>query len=131
MFRDAMQSRGAVQEFAIDQMQPLPTKAGEKEALAEIFAAVDGDRLVAARKTLGYVRAGGSIDAWVDEARRILLIKGRGAHDYKFACSVFEDVRYVSEQWRGFYLAGAVFSLLGTAKEDNPLIERTREALTG
>jgi hypothetical protein len=131
MFRQSMQGRGRVREFAVDRMEPLEPEASGEAAVAEIFAAVGRDPMTAARKTLAYVDQGRPLAPWIEEARRLVLLKGTGAHDYKFACAALEDATHVSDAWRARYLASAVFSLQGSAQGDNPLVARIRAALAG
>jgi hypothetical protein len=77
------------------------------------------------------VRSGGSLDPWIERARQLVILKGSGAHDFKFGCAVLEDVGHISHAWRGLFLARAVFHLQGSNKSDNPLVERTQRAVTG
>ncbi len=131
MFRDSMHGRGRVGEFAIDEMEPLEVKAGGRDAVDEIFADVGGNTMAAARKTLAYLQAGGPLEPWIEEARKLLVHKSTGAHDYKFGYAVLEDAAHISDQWRGHYLGSAAFQLQGSSKPDNPLVGRTRKALAG
>jgi hypothetical protein len=55
--------------------------------------------------------------------------KGTDAHDYKFSSAVFEDYSHVSPAWRDRYRAAAMFILRGSSDKDNPLLNRTRDAL--
>lgn len=127
MFRQSMQGRGAVGEFALDALEPMSAEGNE--AVDEIFADVSGRPMAAARKTLAYARAGHGLEPWIERARELVLDKSRNAHDYKFGGAVLEDVGYVSDDWRGAYLAGSVFALQGSERADNPLLARTRHAL--
>jgi hypothetical protein len=131
MFRDSMRDRGQVRPFRIDAMEPLQTGAKETAAVKEIFADVGSDPMDAARKTLSYIQSGGEAKPWIDLARRLIIEKSTGAHDYKFGCAVLEDAQYLSKEWRGRFLGGAVFSLQGAGKRDNPLIQQARSALDG
>ena len=131
MFRDSMYGRGRVGDFAIDEMEPLGLKAAARDAVDEIFGDVGGNTMVAARKTLAYLQAGGPLEPWVEEARKLLIHKSTGAHDYKFGYAVVEDATHITDQWRGHYLGAAVFQLQGSSKSDNPLVGRTRKALAG
>jgi hypothetical protein len=131
MFRQAMSGRGQLAGLAIDRMDPLGTKASQAQAVEEIFADLDRDPTAAARKTLGYVESTKSLAPWIEEARRLILRKGRDPHDYKFGCAVLEDLAHVSEPWRKSYLAGSVFHLQGSGRPDNPLVDRIRKALKG
>jgi hypothetical protein len=129
MFRQSMLGRGRVEEFALDELEPLETATGRGEAANEIFADLTNDRLAAARKTLGCLQAGASLETWIETARRLVVLKGTGAHDYKFGCAVLEDSEHISDTWRPRFLAASVFALQGSGKPDNPLVERTRAGL--
>jgi hypothetical protein len=127
MFRQTMRGRGKVGEFAVDRMEPLEARGSA--AIDEIFADVGRRPMTAARKTLAYVRGDGPLDAWIEKARQLVVLKSTGAHDYKFGCAVLEDAAHVSKRWRAHYLASMVFQLQGSGKADNPLVQRTRAAL--
>jgi len=131
MFRDAMSGRGTVRELRIDAWEPIEPKDAGEQAVEEIFADVDRDRMAAARKALAWLQSGGDARRLVDAARRLVVFKGDGAHDYKFASAVLEDHAAVSAAWRDRYLAASMFSLRGSGKPDHALVARTRAALKG
>ena len=60
-----------------------------------------------------------------------MFFKGSGSHDYKFGSAVLEDYYQISPQWRDRYLAAAVYNLRGSLDKQNPLVERTQQALGG
>src|SRR5262249_27323300 len=63
-------------------------------------------------------------------ARRLLPVKSSGdPHDIKYPVAVFEDFDLVSPGWRPHLLATAVFSFWGSARPDNPPIDKIRDAL--
>ena len=62
-------------------------------------------------------------------ARRLIFLKGRDAHDYKFSAAVLEDYQHLSPAVRDRYLASSVFRLRGAGDTDNDLVRRTRAAL--
>ncbi len=130
LFRQAMQGRGTVGEQAIDQLQPITSQLSPAEEISDIFSLIDSNRLVAAGKVLGYLQKA-SAEPLVDEARRLVFLKGTDAHDYKFSSAVLEDYYHLSPDWRDKYLATAVFQLSGSAARDNALVQRTRAALAG
>jgi len=130
LFHESMRGRGSVGDFALDTgMPPLEVPESAPEAVSQIFREVGADSLAAARRTLGYVQAGGSLDPWAQTALQLIIAKGSDAHDYKFGCAVLEDAASVSSAWRGHFLGGAVFQLQGSGKQDNPIIEQARAAL--
>ena len=63
-------------------------------------------------------------------ARKLVVYKGTGAHDYKFGYAVEEDAGLTTGDARAHALAGSTFLLQGARKRDNPLCERVRRALS-
>jgi hypothetical protein len=113
----------------IDRLAPSPPESSGAAGIAEIFADASRDRLVAARKILAYLEADPDPRPLVDAARRLIFLKGRDAHDYKFSSAVLEDWRAMAPPWRDRYLAASVFHLRGSGQTDNALVRRTRAAL--
>ena len=130
LFRGAMQGRGKVGDVDLRTLEPA-TVTAVGDPLGEIFADASGDRMNAARKTLGYLQKQGDAKAFIDAARLLVFFKGNNAHDYKFSSALLEDYGHLSPGWRDRYLAAGVFSLRGSGDRDNQLVERTRAALTG
>jgi hypothetical protein len=112
-------------EVQIDQMEP------QTATLEEIFAEVSKDKMSASRKVLGYLKEGGDAQAMVDEARRLIFMKGLDAHDWKFSSAVLEDYATLSPGWRERFLAASVHHLKGSQAPDNGLVARVRGALKG
>ena len=129
MFHSAMQSRGAVADTKLTELEPAPLAATGAEAVGEIFADVKRDPMAAARKTLNYATQHADPKPLVDAARLLVFLKGNDAHDYKFSSAVLEDYQHVSPDWRPRYLASSMFSLNGSTEPDNQLVEKTRAAL--
>ena len=125
LFRGNSRDKG----IHIDALEASPPKASRAEAVAEIFAEVSKDRLSAARKLLGYLNQTQDARPVLDAARRLIFLKGRDAHDYKFSSAVLEDFYAVAPEWRNRYLAASVFNLKGSGDRDNELVQRTRAAL--
>jgi hypothetical protein len=113
----------------IDTLEPLMPNAQGDEAVAEIFADIGNDRLMAARKMLGYLKDHPSPKPFADAARRLIFLKGTNSHDYKFSSAVLEDYEYLAPPWRDRLLASSVFYLRGSSDKDNGLVQRTRSAL--
>ena len=114
---------------AIDSLEPiLPTAKGD-EAVAEIFADIGSDRLIAARKMLGYLQGRNSAQPIADAARRLVFLKGTNSHDYKFSSAVLEDYEQLAQPWRDRLLAASVFYFRGSGEKDNVLVGRIRTAL--
>ncbi len=129
MFRSSMQGRGPVADTRIDGLQPADLPEDEAAAIEQLFDQVGRDNALAARMTLAYLRRGGTPQALIRAARRLVFLKGHDSHDYKFSSAVLEDYYHLSPQVRDFYLSSAVFHLKGTNDRDNQLVQRTRSAL--
>ncbi len=129
MFREAMRGRGKVGSEQLDQLEAIPTPP-TAQSVEEIFAEINHSRATAAGKALGYLEKGDAVTL-IDAARRLVFLKGDDSHDYKFSSAVLEDYYHISPKWRNNFLAAAVFQLNGSGKADNPLVQRTREALQG
>lgn len=114
----------------IDTLEPASPKDAGAEAIAEIFADVSRDRLAAARKMLAWLRANPDPKPLADAARRLIFLKGRDSHDYKFSAAVLEDYHSITPAWRDRYLAASVFNLKGSGDSDNDLVKRIRAAIT-
>jgi hypothetical protein len=126
MFREAMQGRG-LKDTLLEGLEPEPVKAGP-EGVEAIMASVSRDRMDAARRTLGYLEAGGSAPELIAAARRLIFLKGTDSHDYKFSSALLEDYAHVSPHARARYLATGMFNLRGSGDRDNPIAARTRAA---
>lgn len=132
MFRRTMGDRGEVAEFRLDDIEPDKSKPDDDGAVVEaVFDTIGKDTPAAARKTLGYFAAGGASAEWIDTARNLLLRKGSGPHDYKFASALFELHDHISPEWRGHLMGAGTFILDGTSAPDNPLVNRIETALGG
>ena len=131
MFRESARGRGTLTDQSMETLHPVaPDETGEA-ALTEILADIPRNRMRAAQKVHAFLSSGGNGRDLVDAARRLLFLKGRDAHDYKFSSAVLEDYRHVSPPWRSRFLAMSVFNLRGNGHPDNQLVDRTRTALEG
>lgn len=130
MFRDSAKSRGPLAKQTLDNFSPQAPQATGDAALAEITQAITTDRPLAAAKLQSFLDRGGSYHDFLTVARRLLFVKGRDAHDYKFTSAVLEDASHVSPGWRNQFVALSVFNLKGTAHPDNSLATRARAALS-
>jgi hypothetical protein len=126
LFRGERKDKG----IRIDQVEPAELTAAEDNRVEEIFADVSKDRLLASRKILAYLKAQPDPRPLADAARRLIFLKGRDSHDYKFSSAVLEDFYHLSPPWRDRFLAASVFNLKGSGDSDNGLIKRTRAALS-
>ena len=98
-------------------------------ALEDIFATVSHDRVDAARKTLGYLAAGGAEPPFMSLARQYVVDRNTGYHDYKFAEAAFENAAAMESPWRERYLAASVLYLNGSADKPNETVRRARSLL--
>lgn len=113
----------------IDQLEPLALAGTPSEGLAEIFADISGDQSAAARKTLAWLQSNADARAFIDGARRLIYLKGRDSHDYKFSAAVLEDYAHLAPGLRDRFLAASVHWLKGSGAPDSPLVARTRALL--
>lgn len=113
----------------IDSLEPIMPEAKGEEAVAEIFADIGKDRLVAAKKMLGYLQQNPSAAPIADAARRLVFLKGTNSHDYKFSSAVLEDHEHLSHPWRDRLLAASVFYFRGSGEKDNDLVGRIQSVL--
>lgn len=124
--------RGDADEKArvsIDRFEPLTAADGGADPLESIFATLRANRLDAAQKTLAYLQQGGDAKEFVNAAQRLIYLKGRDSHDYKFSSAIIEDYHHLSPAHRDRFLAASVHWLKGSDEPDSPLVARTREAL--
>jgi hypothetical protein len=128
LFRQAMQARGAVSEQAITSLAPDETS--ETIGMDGIFEKIQGDPLAASRLLVTGLQQGLSAEDVIRSARRYVFLKGTDSHDYKFSSAVLEDYYQISPHCRNLYLAASVYRLRGSTENDNPLVERVRQALS-
>ncbi|MSU47899.1 MAG: hypothetical protein EXS37_02200 [Opitutus sp.] len=119
----------AAQGVTIDGFEPAAPAAGGAGAVEEIFADVSRNKLLAARKTLGWLGASGDARPFIAAAQRMIYLKGTDSHDYKFSSAALEDYRHLSPHVRDRFLAASVFWLKGAGAPDSALVARTRAAL--
>ena len=65
----------------------------------------------------------------VEEIRRLVAFKGDGVHDFKFTSAALESFQYISEAWRGRYLACGAMHFSGPEQPDNAIVARAQSAL--
>lgn len=126
MFRDALPGRGRVREANVLE---LTTAADSVEGTADVFADVNRNNDRAAQKSLSWLTAGGTPKEFIDDARRLIFLKGTDSHDYKYSSAVLEDCYSVSPEFRNRYLAASIYKLRGSKERDNGLVDRIRSAL--
>ncbi|MSU63046.1 MAG: hypothetical protein EXS31_11745 [Pedosphaera sp.] len=113
----------------IDSMEPAPIDKEKPDAIADIFADVSKDRLRASRKLLQHLQSNPDPKPFADAARRLIFLKGRDSHDYKFSSAILEDCHFMTPPWRDRFLAASTFYLKGSGDPDNQLAQRIRSAL--
>jgi hypothetical protein len=128
LFRQALGGRGNLRDMPIDRLEAVPV-SDDTRAAEEIFAEIGRDRHIAAGKTLAFLKGRGGADDFMSTARRLILLKGRDPHDYKFSVAALEDYYHVSPEWRDRFLAASVLQLRGSQEKDNTLIDRIRAAV--
>lgn len=128
LFRDAARARGQLKDETIESLQAVKPEAA-RLTVEDLLHSISSNRAQAAAQVEAYLAAGGDPYAFIDGARRLIFLKGRDAHDYKFSSAVLEDYGHGSPAWRSTFLALSVFNLKGTGDRDNQLVERTRDAL--
>ena len=127
-FRQAMQERGAVGSQRIDLANETLANQ-ETPKLDELFATVSSDRSQAAGQMRQFLDSGGQPAELINAARRLVFLKGRDSHDYKYSSAVLEDYFAISPEFRNAYLASAAYLLPGSGDRDNGLVTQIQQAL--
>ena len=130
-FLPLFRTDGKDKGIRIDQLEAAPLKTSGADAIEEIFAEVSKDKLEASRKMLAYLKDSPDPRPLADAARRMIFLKGRDSHDYKFSSAVLEDYHHLAPPWRDRFLAASAFYLKGSGDKDNDLVKRTRAAING
>lgn len=128
LFRGTSKDKG----IYVDQFEAVAPNTSGASAIEEILGELGpGDRIGGTRKILGYLNAGGAPKPLIDAARRLIFLKGRDNHDYKFSAAVWEDYQLLSPGLRDRFLAASAFHWRGSQDSDNELVQRMRAALQG
>jgi hypothetical protein len=128
LFR-ARAGAGGEEGLTLDRLEPVGEGKADTGAVSAIFETLSRDRLAAASQALGWLEAGGDVRSFLAAAQRLIYLKGRDSHDYKFSSAVFEDYAHLSPAWRDRFLAASVYWLKGAGAPDNALVARTRALL--
>ena len=128
LFRDGARNRGELKDVHVDNVTAAQVEPNA-ETVERILNHISSDRMEAASEVRGYLQAGGDPGVLTDAARRMIFLKGRDSHDYKYSSAVLEDYHHVSPAWRDQFMALSVFNLKGTGDRNSDLIDRTRDAL--
>ena len=79
---------------------------------------------------MSYFADGGSVDALFAATRRMILLKGRDSHDYKYGAAVWEEALLAGDaSRRGVLAAASLLQVPAHNAADNPLIRRARESV--
>jgi hypothetical protein len=129
MFREMTRTREA--DINLGKLEPLPTARKTANPLEEIFSDLsEGQRLQAARKSLGYLRAGGDADNLIATARHHLVYGAREAHDYKFAEAVFDNFTQCQDPaWRSRFLSAGMAYFKTPGRTPVPIVAETLKLL--
>ena len=125
LFRGNSKDKG----IHLDVLELVALNSSGAAAVEEIFSDVSGDKLTATRKILSLLKENPDPEPLAAAARRLIFLKGRDSHDYKFSSAVLEDYAFMAPQWRDRYLAASAFYLKGSGEKDNDLVQRIRAAL--
>jgi hypothetical protein len=129
-FREYLKSNGDWSDRRIDKLRPISLGVGGTEALDLIFEQVSENRADSISMALDFLQTEGNRpEDFMAAARRLILVKFRNGHDYKFSSAAFEDYYLVSPEWRNRYLASSIYYLRGSGDADNRLVKRMQAAL--
>jgi len=128
-FRDLLPNRQ--RNIDVDRLQALPLDDANADPLDEIFANVSDDRMMATRKTLGYLQAAGDVGELMARARHFVVYNNTGAHDYKFTEALFENAVFVRPPLQAVYLASGTLYYNGSKDRQNSVIEQVLPMLRG
>jgi len=113
----------------IAELVPLDIPAGPDLAAEEIIWAAT-EPSVAAGKALAFAQQHPDSPALWQLERRLALMKGGDAHDYKFLVALREDSQLVSPQWRPYLVAASMAKTRYRFDvPDSPVMVQAREAL--
>lgn len=129
MFRESARGRGKISDAKLLELQPQESIAANGDPLKAVFKNVSENRTAAARQLLGHLDAGNSPTDFINQARRLIFLKGTDSHDYKFSSAALEDFYNIAPEFRNRYLATSVFNLKGTEHKDNKLVDKIRSAM--
>ncbi|HSQ07207.1 MAG TPA: hypothetical protein VLM84_05865 [Chromatiaceae bacterium] len=121
---------GDLRPLGIDSLTAPEHGADLARAPEDIFATLGGDRLLAARQTLGYLSTGGAEPPFMALARRYTRERTHDYHDYKFTEAAFENAAALVSPWRERYLAAATLYLNEPADLPNAVVERASSLLS-
>ncbi len=125
-FRDRLSKSESASGNLIEQLSEHSDPTSSPQSPVEIFASLRGSPLTSAQKACHYLTSGGDPQGLIQEARRLVFLKGTDSHDYKLSSAVLEDYYHLSDVFRAPFLAAATYMLHGADESDNPLVESIR-----
>jgi hypothetical protein len=128
-FRYFMDRQEPLSSDSILELQPTPAPPQTEDALDLIFASVGGDHPSAAALALHYGGHGGSVKAFKQRARHLLVDKTVEVHGWKYPAACFELLDFVSPVWQPHVLVGSTYYLAGVNQSDSPVMVRAKEVL--
>ncbi|QEG41638.1 hypothetical protein [Roseimaritima ulvae] len=126
-FRTAAQGRGKLADLQIDALTPV--EGEQPPQLSTVFQSLGQNASQAAAQLLRYLDDGQPASDAMSYARRLIFLKGRDSHDYKYSSAVLEDFHAISPQWRNRYLAAALFKMRNENESTTSLVGRIRDAM--
>lgn len=127
-FRDSAKGRGKLADRWIDTLAAAEGWS-EGDGPETIFKTLGDDPEAAASQMLAFVQNGQRANEVIDHGRRLIFLKGRDSHDYKYSSAVLEDYHYISPEWRDRYLAAALAKMRNETERTTSLVQRIGEAL--
>jgi hypothetical protein len=120
-------------DINLQKLEPLPLEHQGADPLEEIFSDLSAThRLQAARKSLGYLRNGGSADKLIGTARHHVVYGAEEAHDYKFAEAVFDNyAQFADSPWRPRFLSAGMAYFKAPTEHPAPIVAETLKLLRG
>jgi hypothetical protein len=117
-------------DVTIDAYEAKAPDSQGAEAVAEVFATANDDRVQAAAKLLGYAERGGALEPFFAEARQLIFLKGRDSHQYKYGGAAWEECLLAADdRWRAPLAAATLFYVPSAGAPDSPVMVRARDAL--
>jgi hypothetical protein len=118
-------------EIELRKLEPLPPERIAADPVEAIFADLSADhRVQAARKSLGYLQAGGDPGKLIATARHHLVYGAREAHDYKFTEAVFDTyAQFPDSAWGARFLSAGMAYFKAPAGRPVPIVEESSRLL--
>lgn len=115
-------------ERFIDTLQPVaPQSVGSVEQ--QVFHTLAENRLLAARKLLGFIESGLPAEQVITPARHYLIYKASGVHDFKYLEALVENAGWLSAVWRARYLSTGAFWFNDAEQPDNDVVRQAQSLL--